>query len=131
MAKHTITRIYNDGVATFTDAESPTYRADLPAIDEPIGALAANFQVTFSFTKTKLKSIMLYATAAMIVYTNSPSGSAPQDTIHLAAGVMYLWNIDNGPPYQANPFIGDVTTIYVTSTPGGVLSIRGTFDPAT
>jgi hypothetical protein len=48
MAQHTVTRIYNAGVKTFTDQEQPSYGAALPAIDETIAPSASNFQITFS-----------------------------------------------------------------------------------
>lgn len=120
----TITQAYNDGAATLSNAVSITTGAR-GTIDETIPASQTDLAVTWAFTKTKLKSIYIVASAAMTLETNS--SSAPADTITLTANVPVVW--DSTQTFIANPFAGNVTSLFVTTTAGGLLQIRWSYDP--
>lgn len=76
----------------------------------------ANHQVLAAFTTSNLKSIYVYCpNAAITLYTNSPSGSSPADTIVIPLGVPFIWQSGSG---VVCPFVGasgSVTSLYLTS----------------
>ena len=129
---HVLTRTSNDGVAAVTGSETVTAGAS-PGISELIPAPSTNLQVAFAFTNAKLKSICIYSAVDMTVYTNDASTGSPQETIHLLAGIPFLWSSTQSYIGASNPspFAGNVTSIYVTL--GGLtdstLNIRAIVDP--
>ena len=127
------------GIPTGNQQATITAAGEIPLINASIAGSAANEQFTFSFTKTKLSSIVMQVmTVAGILhlYTNDTSGGSPQDTIVLTYGTPFVWHNQmawGGAFNLANPFAGNVTSLYV-SNPGStavVLFIEGTCDPTT
>lgn len=81
-------------------------------IDETISADATNQQINVAIDVSALKSIFIVCSKNALIETNS--GSAPDDTITLLAGVPFRWT--NTSPF-ASPFDSavDVTAIFVTA----------------
>lgn len=88
---------------------------------ETISASAVNQQVNpVSIPVSGLQCFVLLASANMVVYTNSPSTGSPAQTFTLYANQPFYWFSGNG----SNPITTAITQLYVTSTPGGTLSVR-------
>lgn len=128
---HKILRTYDDGAKVFTASEAVSNGGELN-LSETIPGGSSNMQLTFSFTKAKLKSFFITCDRPIDVYTNDASGGSPQEHIALTAGQELLWSA-NDAPFLPNPFAGNVTTLYVTLAAGAsaTLDIRGQVDPAT
>lgn len=95
----------------------------LVTLSETIAALAADVQHALVIDVSAIKALRILATGAMTIETNSTS--SPGQTIVLVADRPYVWN--NG-DLSACPLTVDVTTIYVSSTPGGQLDIECLYD---
>lgn len=113
----------SDGQQTLSSTVSKTAEAQI-RMDVPIGATQTDKVVEVAFPYDGLVSLLLSSDVAMTLETNS--GSAPDDTINLAANQPLEWHDDM--PY-ANPFTADVTALYVTNTAVGTLKIRALYDP--
>jgi|GEM_PF-3368687 len=90
--------------------------------DIVVAANATNYQVAYALTVAKCQGFFMVADAAMTVKTNSTS--APDQTFTLAAGVPVAWMTGAG----ACPVTVNVTTLYITSVPGGNLTILTLID---
>ncbi len=121
---HTITQNYNDGTTNLSNAVAVTSGA-AGSISEAIPSNQTDLATAWAFTKTKLKAIYIVSDVAMTLETNS--GSAPADTITLTANVPVVW--DSTQTFIANPFAGNVTSLFVTNTTAGTLTIRWVYDP--
>lgn len=75
--------------------------------------------IPFAFTRAALKEIWISTDKNVTLETNS--GSAPDDTIALAAGDPYHWRATNG---VKQPFAADVTGLYFTNGAGAVANIE-------
>lgn len=102
-------------VTQFSSSESWDGEINL---DVTIAPAASNFSVICPISATNVKSVMIVATAAMTVVTKN--GASTVDTFNFQANKPLLWQ--SGFP-GSNPFTGDVTTLSVTSTPGGNLKV--------
>lgn len=80
---------------------------------------ASAFSVIFPIDASQVKSIVMWADAAMTVLTKS-SGGSTVNTFTLAANKPLIWQ--DGFP-TTNPITGDCATLAVSSTPGGNLYI--------
>lgn len=120
---HTYTVAAYNGANTISKSNTVSQGGELE-INEAIPANQTNLSVAFAFVKAKLQYIMLVADVNMTLKTNS--SGAPQETINLLAGFPYFWELAGG--YFANPFIGNVTSLFVTNTTAGTLQIRGLVD---
>ena len=94
-------------------------------INEVINANAVNQQiVACNIPTANLQSVTFVAPVAMTIYINAPSTGAPSQTISLTPGMPFTWFYGNG----ANPITTAITTVYVTSTLGGILNIRALYN---
>jgi hypothetical protein len=117
---------------SFTDV----YGSEQPNLDEVVAPSTTALNLDWTASTTRLKEIVMLFTADtaggdITIETNATAtlSGTPQETIVLSDGVPLIW-FDNGVVGSAAaPFLGDVTTIYVTTTTGGDLRIRGLEDP--
>lgn len=90
------------------------------SIEESIAGLATDTQVTIAFPVTGLKGLYLVADGALTIQTNS--GSAPDDTLTLAANVPLVWFDGCG---TACPITVAVTKFYCTNSGASAVALRG------
>lgn len=119
---HTITRSYRDQSSVVSQQiEAPNGNAEMN-LDQAV-PIAANTQYHMAFTRANLLALAFYSDQAITIYTNNPSGSAPQDTIPLVAGQVRVWTLATD--LLANcPFSGNVTTLYITNASASVANVR-------
>jgi len=123
MPIHTVLRQYKDQSSiALQQTESVTGNTEINA-DVAIPATTNNQQVHLAFTRANLQSVALYADAAVTIYTNSPSGSSPTDTIPLVAGQNSIWTLATNLLAKC-PFTADVTTIYITNAGGATSNVK-------
>ena len=79
---------------------------------------ASLFQVIFPIDASQVKSIVMWADAAMTVLTKN--GGATVNTFALVANKPLIWQ--DGFP-TTNPITGDCSHLHVSSTPGGNLYV--------
>jgi hypothetical protein len=89
--------------------------------DFTINTGVSNQQQNIAFIKANLQLIIVLADQNLTLKTNS-SGS-PQETISLLANKSYLWFVGNGNGL-ANPFAGDVTTMYFSNASGTNANVK-------
>jgi hypothetical protein len=129
--QHKIIRSYapSSGIATLLN-EFPTGNAEINLTDSGL-AVVANHQYAVAFTRANMQSLCIAVstppgstavTGTVTVYTNAPSGGAPQDTIALtmtaAGGQALVWTLATDLIAKC-PFSANVTTIYVTNAATG------------
>ena len=91
--------------------------------DITVAAAASNVAYNLPIDISRIESVLIQSDAAMTILTNS-TGS-PTDTITLAASNDFTVRYSTAAGDSAtNPFSGDVTVLYVSSTPGGTLKLR-------
>lgn len=83
-----------------------------------IAPAASNFSIVCPIKASVVKSIVMYADAAMTVVTKS--GASTVNTFALVANKPLIWQ--TGYPVTC-PITGDCDTLSVTSTPGGNLNL--------
>ena len=86
----------------------------LTIVEETIAAAASDDEIIVGVDVSKLQVAAFLATAAMTIETNN--GTTPQETITLVANIPQIFQTGD-----TAMFAGDVTALYVTSTPGGTL----------
>lgn len=91
-------------------------------MDVVIPALSTDYLIAYALDYSQCKGLFIIGSAAMTIETNS--SSAPAQTISLAAGVPVAWMYGSG----TCPITADVTSLYITSTAGGTLTIRTLVD---
>lgn len=95
-----------------------TLTGTVTELSETIAPSASDFLVNIAIDVSAAKLIYIVGTGAMTLETNS--SSAADNTITLVADQPYVWT---NVCLMTNLLTVDVTAIYVTSTPGGTLSI--------
>lgn len=113
------------GGVTITQGESIEAGA-ANVIDESIPNGSTDLQVNLQCDISKAYVIAFICDQAVTLKTNS--SSTPDDTIALAAGVMWKWVSTQG---AANPLSADITALFVTNasgSPGQLKAIVG-LDP--
>ena len=126
---HKINRVYTDSAGLQTSYEETVPgTAETNIIAESIADGVTDGAVNFNADQSQLKSVLLVASVAMTLKTNS-SGS-PQETIALAAGVPKIWSLAQD-LIGTCPFSGDVTALFVTNASGGAgtLTVKTAHDP--
>lgn len=119
--QHTVLRQYRDRSSTVLQQnESVTGNAE-NNFDQLV-PIAANTHYVMAFTRANLQSLCLYAADAVTIYTNNPSGSAPQDTIPLVAGQCLVWTLATDGLSKC-PFSGNVTSIYITNSTAAAVAV--------
>ena len=120
---HTILRQYKDTSAIPVQLQESVsadteYNCNVDALP-----VAANTQIAMAFTHANLQSLCLFASGAVTIYTNAPSGGSPQDTIPLVGGQALVWTLQTDGIGKC-PFSANVTTIYVTNAGSGAVSFK-------
>lgn len=88
-------------------------------ISETVADGQTNKQITCALDVSAVKSFFLVSDQDVTFETNS--GSAPDDTIALKAGIPYEWNTDS---YDAFQLGTDVTAIFITNASGATATIE-------
>lgn len=92
---------------------------EIPAEEGSPPVDVENYQIDWSVLRAKLQSFAVSANGGVTIYTNDPSDGSPQDTIPLVANQVLIWTLQTD-GIDRCPFSGDITTLYVTPTIGGV-----------
>lgn len=120
---HILTLKYQNGTDVLEHSVTSTAGAE-KNVSEAISASQTDFAVAWTCDYSQLKSLYMYSDVAMTVETNS--GSAPGQTIALAAGKPLAWYYGSG---ITCPITVDVTALFITNTTAGTLEIRSLEDP--
>jgi len=111
LATHTITHIYQVSGETLTADKTYSASNRTDVVGETIAGNTTDRQISVAIDVSAVKSFFLLSDQAVTVETNS--GSAPDDTITLKAGVPYVWNTDS---YNSFLLTADVTALFVTNS---------------
>ena len=116
----TVTRSYNDGATSlaFTETVTSDYTVNL-SVSVPN---SNNNPYVWAITRANIQSLCIKAAAAMTIYTNAPSTGAPQDTIAMVAGQVFVWTLQTDAIGKL-PFSGNVSELYVTNASGGAAQL--------
>jgi hypothetical protein len=120
---HTITAKVQTGSGFLDHSVALTAGAE-HNVSEAIEASQTDYLVAWTCDFSQLKSLYMYSDVAMTVETNN--GSAPGQTIALAAGKPLVWYYGSG---ITCPITVDVTALYITNVAAGTLEIRSLEDP--
>jgi hypothetical protein len=120
---HIVTLKYQNGTDILDHAVTSTSGTE-KNVSEAIGASQTDYLVAWTCDYSQLQSLYIYSAVAMTIETNN--GSAPGQTITLAAGKPYVWYYGSG---ITCPITVDVTALYITNTTAGTLEIRSLEDP--
>lgn len=90
---------------------------------ETVPPASTDFEIVLPIVVADVVSFMIVTSADMTIETNN--GTTPDDTLSLLAGVAYKWNSDS---YDTFKLTTDVTSIFVTSTPGGTIQVESLED---
>ena len=108
---HTVLRQYRDQSSSSISLSESIVGNTENNFDDAAIPISAAHLVPWSCMLSELQSLCLYASAALTVTTNSPVGSAPQDTIVLTAGQTLIWTLA-GDGIGKCPFSNNVIEIY-------------------
>ena len=125
MYTHTLTTRYNDGEAVI-EAVSSQQADGAVGFDGTIAGLATDVEILVAFTLAKVKSLLIYASAALTLYTNATDGTGG-DTIAVPAASSIVWADDM---LGAIPLTQNVTKFYANNAgaAGATLKIRALVD---
>ena len=87
------------------------------SIDTTFPANSTNATVTLAFVQANVQALILVSDKGCTFKTNN--STSPQDTIVLKPGIPLVWC--KSPGYFNCPFVGNVTTAFVTTTVGARL----------
>lgn len=113
---HHILRSYTptSGI-TRSFSESVSGNAEVDINESALASAIVNKQYgSFAFAQSALRSVEIYASAPVTLYTNAPSSGSPQDMIHLVAGQVLVWTLETDGLSRC-PFSNNVTSLYVTN----------------
>lgn len=137
MPTHTISQVLRVSDSQYSVEASVTDDEEIH-VDVTLAALASEVAVDpVTLTNSKVKSLMLTCTGDCTIKTNS--SSSPGNTKVLAAGEVVLWAGAAAPTANpsativigTNPFVSaDVTKLYLSSTAGGVFTLRAIINAA-
>lgn len=117
---YTITTSVTGHGVTKTFTETPSADGGHP-LDITVPAATTNKQVNVALTRANLAAVVLYATGAVTIKTNS-SGS-PQETITLVAGEVVKWTSGQGSGLAGCPFSGNITALYITNAGSAAVTV--------
>lgn len=104
-------------------SSSKSYSGGLQiSLDESIADSATDLEVNLALDVSEIKSLFILSSEDVLLETNS--GSVPDDTIDLKAGVPYVWNTDS---YDANKLATDVTAFFITNSSGAAAQLQAEF----
>ena len=119
---HTLTTGYKTDEGTVTSVgQSFTGDGEL-GVNDSVAASTTNKHYAVAVTKTQIVAMVLYASKAVTIKTNS--SSTPQETITLADGAQITWYSTST---ATCPFSSDVTGFYVTNAGSSASSIKFRF----
>jgi hypothetical protein len=114
---HTIGTTYKTDSGTVASPVATYTNSAQAGVNTTIAPSTTNHELDIEFLHTEVWSIVLFASGALTIKTNSTT--TPGDTITLSAGQALIWAHD----YVAdNPFTADVTKLYVTNASTTVTS---------
>lgn len=121
---HTLTKQIQTPEGTVSQAVAVT-GSSVVAIDEAVANSATNFQINVAIDVSALKSIYIVSDQAVTMETNS--GSSPNETLNLLAGVPYEWQAGG---YFTNLLETDITAVFITNASGATanVSLRALLD---
>lgn len=117
MFTHRITQTYNDDAGVASTVQSSYTGAQIDGFDGVIPVSATNQPISVAFAVASMQSILIYASQACTLKTNS--SSSPTQTITMTAGQQINWGNNFS---AANPITADVTSMFVTN-PSSTLTI--------
>ncbi len=99
---------------------SKAYSADgSESRDVSVPDSSTDLEVVIGIDYDEVVNLFLYSDQDVTIETNS--GSVPDDTISLKAGVPLNWNADS---YFDNPLSADVTSLFITNASGAAATVR-------
>jgi hypothetical protein len=102
---------------TFTNSYTGSGEANL---EESIANGATNLALSYALDVSAVKSFWASSNVALTLESNS--GSAPDDTLALDAGVPYFWNTDSP---EAFVFAGaDIASLFATNASGAAAALK-------
>ena len=122
---HTIVESVSTAGRTLTRQNS--YSGDSePSISKPIPDQSTDYEIQFALDVSKTGLIYIVSDQDVTLETNS--GSSPDNTVNLKAGVPYIWTEDS---YHAPLLTVDVTALFITNTSGAAaqLEIEALYNP--
>ena len=119
---HNITRLYQDEAGVNITSTAAVSASGSHNVDETIADGQTHKQILdFAATRSTLKSLCIYSSAAITIKTNSTSD--PDDTIAVSAGQVILWTLAQD-TLAACPFTVDVTALYITNASGAAATVK-------
>lgn len=118
---------------TYTHSVGTTYKTDSGTIasvtatytngaefgvNTTIAPSTTNHEIDIEFLHTAVWSVVLFASAALTIKTNS--STTPGDTINLAANQALIWAHDHT---EDAPFSADVTKLFITNSSSTVTAV--------
>lgn len=120
---HKVTHTYNDTSNVTIQCIESIPGAGEKNYDNAALASGTNVNIGMALTQADLLAVCIFSSTACTIYTNAPSSGSPQDTIHVQAGQVILWTLENNLIAKC-PFSNDVTAMYVTNAATTSLKIR-------
>jgi hypothetical protein len=106
---HTIGRVWHSGGKTCS--RETNHEGSLEKnLNETIAAEQTDFEVVYELDVSAIQAVFITCDQDVTLETNS--GSAPDDTLSLKAGVPYVWTTDD---YSACLLTSDITSLFVTN----------------
>jgi len=105
------------------DREETLTGGQLVTIDEDIPDSTTDDLVALTLDVSQIQAIFITSNQAITLETNN--GSAPDDTITLAANGCVIWTTADGATLR--PLQTDVTALYVTNASGSTATLRCRF----
>lgn len=68
-----------------------------------------------------LKAVLLKSDQAIVISTNDAAGGSPDQTLTLAAGVPFFWQVNSG---ITNPLTVDITDFYIANASGSTATLQ-------
>lgn len=115
---HSIVRTYQEGGRSVTNTVNVSGNAE-SAFTISAAVASPDTEVLCAINYTDLKSLYIESDLDLDVETNS--GSVPDDTISVKAGVAYVWTSEDG---STNPLTADVTKLFLTAAGSGTATVN-------
>ena len=120
MPTHTIKQGVTVGSESLERSASYSGTGPIGIDGETVANGQTDFQINIAIDVSALKSFYLVSDQAVTIETNS--GSEPDDTLVLKAGIPYIWNTDSYDAFLLGS--EDVTAFFVTNASGGTATIH-------
>jgi hypothetical protein len=119
---HTVTYSWSSPTdAAVTQAITNTNEME-SNLDVAVPMSTTNQEMDVGWTNSLLKSLFIFSDQTLTLYSNHPSGSAPDNTVTVTANTPVIYQAGMG---FANPFVtADVTKMYVTNAGGSTANLK-------